>query len=144
MRTAAVNGARQADSRQTAKCTDIGMEDQAEASGNLQSTLMLTYTWYMHIVCISGGAGRHELSPDDSGDDDGGGGENEQTRAGPGVASSLVTNCHQITVSWSLDRRGGACAWAKEIPSWNLELAAPPRIEVDLVRECVEESQSHG
>jgi site-specific recombinase XerD len=102
--------ARHADIRQTAKYTHIGMEDRAEALGNLPSPIISTSADCLHIVCISGVADRHEVSPDDSDDDGGGGGGNEQTPVLPGFVSPRVTNCHQLTACGKMEAAGIAPA----------------------------------
>jgi hypothetical protein len=101
--------ARHADIRQTAKYTQIGMEDRAEALANLLDSLISTCVDNMRIVCISGGAGRQQASRDDSGDDGGGGG-NEQTPVVPGFASPRVTNCHQLKACGKMEAAGIAPA----------------------------------
>lgn len=89
--------ARHADIRQTAKYTHIGMEDRAEALGNLPSPLAsAAAAGCLHYVCNRGGAQGRELSP---GVGDAGGGEgpeNEQAPAGPGLASSSDVTCRQV------------------------------------------------
>lgn len=87
--------ARHADIRQTAKYTHIGMEDRAEALGNLPSPKVSSNVDRPHYVCISGGVGSHEVSPAVSQSESGEWPMNEQSPAGAGLASSSDVTCHQ-------------------------------------------------
>ncbi len=102
--------ARHADIRQTAKYTHIGMKDRAEALGNLPSPFASAGVDRLHYVCIPGGAARHRLAADGNDGDSDGTPENEQAPAGPGLASSVVANCHQLTVCGGVEAAGIAPA----------------------------------
>ena len=102
--------ARHADIRQTAKYTHIGMEDRAEALGNLPSPDVSAHVDRLHYVCVSGGVLGQEVSPVVSEPDRNARPGNEQTPVRPGFASSVVTNCHQLTVCGSVEAAGIAPA----------------------------------
>lgn len=102
--------ARHADIRQTAKYTHIGMEDRAEALGNLPSPLASAPADRLHYVCSRGGVGSRELSSPVGTAGEPGDPENEQAPAGPGLASSSVANCHQLTGCSEVEAAGIAPA----------------------------------
>jgi site-specific recombinase XerD len=102
--------ARHADVRQTMKYTHIGLEDQAQALAGLPAPFASADPDGLHYGCNSGGALGQELSPDDSRDNRSDSPENEQAPAGPGLASSVVTNRHQLTVCGSMEAAGIAPA----------------------------------
>lgn len=102
--------ARHADIRQTAKYTHIGMEDRAEALGNLPSPLASAAAGCLHYVCNRGGAPGRELSRSVG---DAGGGEdpeNEQAPAGPGLASSSGVTCRQVAGYSEVEAAGSQVA----------------------------------
>ena len=101
---------RHADIRQTAKYTHIGMEDRAEALGNPPSPDVSAHVDRLHYVCISGGILGQEVSPIVTEPGRNARPRNEQAPAGPGLASSVVTNRHQITVCGSVEAAGIAPA----------------------------------
>ena len=89
--------ARHANIRQTAKYTHIGMEDRAEALGNLPSPKLSANADNVHIVCNSGGVLGRELAASVSDADPIASPENEQSPVGAGLRpqSSDVT-CRQV------------------------------------------------
>ena len=90
--------ARHADVRMTMKYTHIGLADQAEALAGLPAPFASAAPDRLHYGCISGGAVGQQAAADVSEADLGASPENEQAPAEPGLASLVVTNCHQITV----------------------------------------------
>lgn len=102
--------ARHADIRQTAKYTHIGMDDRAEALGNLPSPKTSANADRLHYVCNPGGVAGHGTSLADTSPDQSGRPINEQSPAGAGLASSVVANCHQITGCVSVEAAGIAPA----------------------------------
>jgi site-specific recombinase XerD len=102
--------ARHADVRMTMKYTHIGLEDQAEALAGLPAPNTCKNADWLGIGWKNGGAGGHSGSPDDTGPRPGGSPINEQSPAGAGLASSSVTNCHQLTVCGKVEAAGIAPA----------------------------------
>jgi len=102
--------ARHADVRMTMKYTHIGLQDQADALAGLPNPNVYTNPDGLGIGWDSCGAQKQEGTPDDSGGPGGDGFENEQAPAGPGLASSVVANCHQITGCVSVEAAGIATA----------------------------------
>ena len=98
--------ARHADIRQTAKYTHIGMEDRAEALAGLPSPKVSATLDGLHYVCNSGVVQRQEVAPDVRDAGSPAGSINEQSPAGGGLASSVVTNCHQLTVCGEVEAAG--------------------------------------
>ena len=98
--------ARHADIRQTAKYTHIGMEDRAEALGNLPSPDVSAHVDRLRIVCVSGGVLGQEVSPHVSEADQDDQPRNEQTPDCSGVVSSSVVNCHQKAVYIEVEAAG--------------------------------------
>jgi hypothetical protein len=116
--------ARHADIRQTAKYTHIGMEDRAEALGNLPSPDVSAHVDRLHYVCISGGVLGQGVSPVVSEPDQAVWPRNEQTPARPGFASSVVTKRHQLTVCASAEAAGIApAALIPQLPALNVVTA---------------------
>ena len=93
--------ARHADIRQTMKYTHIGMEDRAEVLAGLPSPFTSADVDCLHFVCNSGGVLSQKLSRDVSDSGIGRKPKIEQAPVLPGLASSLVTNRHQLTVGRS-------------------------------------------
>jgi hypothetical protein len=102
--------ARHADIRQTAKYTHIGMEDRAEALGNLPSPDVSANAERLHIVCISGGVLGQEVSPVVTDADQNAKSGNEQTPDYSGVVSSSVASCHQMATYSEVEAAGIAPA----------------------------------
>ena len=102
--------ARHADVRQTMKYTHIGLEDQAEALAGLPAPFALAASDWLRIGCASGGVLGHGMSPDVSGGIGRRGRANEQTPAGPGLASPVVTSFHQLTACGKMEAAGIAPA----------------------------------
>ena len=102
--------ARHADIRQTVKYTHIGMEDRAEALAGLPSPFASADVDCLHFVCDSGGVLIQLVSPDVSGNGAGRKPKSEQAPVLPGLASSLVTNRHQLTVCGKVEAAGIAPA----------------------------------
>ena len=88
--------ARHADIRQTAKYTHIGMENRAEALGNLPVPKTCAPVELSGICRVAGGVLSQEVSPDDSDDDPNGGDGNEKTPSGEGVSSSANVACQEL------------------------------------------------
>jgi hypothetical protein len=102
--------ARHADVRQTMKYTHIGLEDQAQALSGLPAPFASAARDGLHYGCISGGVLSQELSPGDTARATSRQPGNEQAPAMPGFASSLVTNCQQLTVCEKMEAAGIAPA----------------------------------
>ena len=102
--------ARHADVRMTMKYTHIGLEDQAEALAGLPAPNTCRNADWLGIGWKNGGTGGHSGSPDDTGPGPDGVPNNEQSPAAAGLASSLVTNCHQQTVYGKVEAAGIAPA----------------------------------
>jgi hypothetical protein len=102
--------ARHADVRMTMKYTHIGLEDQADALAGLPNPNAYRNVDGLGIGWNPCGASGQEGAPDDSGGPGGGGSENEQAPAGPGLASLVVANCHQITGCGEMEAAGIAPA----------------------------------
>ncbi|OJW27366.1 MAG: hypothetical protein BGO49_27685 [Planctomycetales bacterium 71-10] len=98
--------ARHADIRQTAKYTHIGMEDRAEALGNLPSPDVSAHVDRLHIVCISGGVLGREVSPFVIEPDRDAKSGNEQTPDCSGVVSSSVASCHRMATCIEVEAAG--------------------------------------
>jgi site-specific recombinase XerD len=102
--------ARHADIRQTVKYTHIGMEDRAEALAGLPSPFTSADVDCLHYVCNSGGVLSQNVSPLVSDNGVGRKPKSEQAPVLPGLASSLVTNRHQLTVCGKVEAAGIAPA----------------------------------
>jgi site-specific recombinase XerD len=102
--------ARHADIRQTVKDTHIGMEDRAEALAALPSPIASADVDCLHYVCNSGGVLSQEVSPLVTDNGVGPKPKSEQAPVLPGLASSLVTNRHQLTVCGKMEAAGIAPA----------------------------------
>ncbi len=102
--------ARHADIRQTARYTHIGMEDRAEALGNLPSPDVSAHVDRLRIVCVSGGVLGQEVSQDVSEADENAEPRNEQTPDCSGVVSSSVASCHQMATYIEVEAAGIAPA----------------------------------
>jgi len=102
--------ARRADIRQNVKCIHIAMEDRAEALAALPSPFASADVDCLHYVCNSGGVLSQEVSPLVSDNGVGRKSKAEQAPAGPGLASSLVTSRHQLTVCGKAEAAGIAPA----------------------------------
>src|SRR5262249_60839475 len=87
-----------------------GLKDQADALAGLPIPNAYRSVDGLGIGWDSGGAQGQEESPDDPDGPGGGGSQNEQAPAGPGLASSVVANCHQITVCGEVEAAGIAPA----------------------------------
>ena len=102
--------ARHADVRQTMKYTHIGLEDQALALAGLPSPFASAARDGLHYGCTSGGVSGQELAASVTSAEIHPRPTNEQTPAGPGLASSVVANCHQITGCVEVEAAGIAPA----------------------------------
>jgi site-specific recombinase XerD len=102
--------ARHADVRQTMKYTHIGLEDQAQALAGLPAPFASAASDGLRIGCAPGGVLGQGMSPGVSGDVSSDGPSNEQAPAGPGLASLVVANCHQLTVCGEMEAAGIAPA----------------------------------
>jgi site-specific recombinase XerD len=122
--------ARHADVRMTMKYTHIGLEDQADALAGLPAPNTCKNADWLGIGWDSGGAQRQEGSPDDTDGPGGGGSQNEQAPPGAGLASSAVTNCHQITVCGEVEAAG--IAPASRDPSVSASTCVADRLIVGL------------
>ncbi len=89
--------ARHADVRQTMKYAHIGLDDQAQALAGLPAPFASAAPDWLRIGCAPGGVLGQGMSPGVSGENPIEQELNEQTPVGPGFASSVVANCHQIT-----------------------------------------------
>jgi hypothetical protein len=123
--------ARHADIRQTAKYTHIGMEDRAEALGNLPSPDVSAHVDRLHYVCISGGVLGQEMSPAVSEPDRNARPRNEQTPDCSGVVSSSVVNWHQKAVYSEVEAAG--IAPASRDPSMKASTCVSDSLIVGLV-----------
>ncbi len=102
--------ARHADIRQTVKYTHIGMEDRAEALAGLPSPFTSADVDCLHYVCNSGGVLSQKVTPAVTDIGVGRKPKSEQAPVLPGLASSLVTNRHQLTVCGKVEAAGIAPA----------------------------------
>jgi integrase len=98
--------ARHADVRQTMKYTHIGLEDQAQALAGLPAPFASAAPDGLRIGCAPGGVSGQGMSPCVSGEVPGERPSNEQAPAGPGLASSVVANCDQITACGEMEAAG--------------------------------------
>src|SRR5262249_37802012 len=102
--------ARHADVRQTMKYTHIGLEDRAQALAGLPVPFASAVPDGLRIGCAPGGVSGQGMSPEVSGEFPNVRPSNEQAPAGPGLASSVVAKCHQLTVCGEVEAAGIAPA----------------------------------
>ncbi len=104
--------ARHADIKQTTRYVHIGMEDRAEALGNLPAPKTYASVDLSGMCRVWGGALSQELSSDDSDDDPDDDPENDKTPCGKGVLSSCVTDFQELSV----DVRSGGGGNCTRVP----------------------------
>jgi hypothetical protein len=104
--------ARHADTKQTARYVHIGMEDRAEALGNLPAPKTYASVELSGMCRVWGGPLSQELSSDDSDDDPDDDPENDKTPCGKGVLSSCVTDFQELSV----DVRSGGGGNCTRVP----------------------------
>jgi site-specific recombinase XerC len=100
--------ARHADIRQTAKYTHIGMEDRAEALGNLPTPKTYASAELSEIRRVSGGVLGQEVSAAGTEGGENGLPVNDETPSGEGVSSSLGVASQELAVDASYGG-GGNC-----------------------------------
>ena len=93
---------------QSRRYVHIGMEDRAEALGNLPAPKSYASVELSGMCRVWGGALSQELSSDDSDDAPDDDPENEKTPCGKGVLSSCVTDFWELPVDVS-SGGGGNC-----------------------------------